>query len=172
MAKEKEVELYELPLNQEEKEQIEKIQEKSEAPLKATIKIGEESKVSVKADFVIAFTANLNKLVEIGVNQTELKVILYILEVMEYGNLISLNQRAICKALDLKPSNVSQIFKKLKAKKVLIEDENKSLYMNSNLFAKGLSHRLDKEKRENMKKNQSNLFDEVSKKEVGLIKTI
>ena len=91
---------------------------------------------------------------------------------MEYGNLISLNQRAICKALDLKPSNVSQIFKKLKAKKVLIEDENKSLYMNSNLFAKGLSHRLDKEKRENMKKNQSNLFDEVSQKEIGLIKTI
>jgi hypothetical protein len=44
--------------------------------------------------------------------------------------------------------------------------------MNSNLFAKGLSHRLDKEKRENMKKNQSNLFDEVSQKEVGLIKTI
>ena len=44
--------------------------------------------------------------------------------------------------------------------------------MNSNLFAKGLSHRLDKEKRENMKKNQSNLFDEVSKKEIDLIKTI
>ena len=29
MAKEKEIELYELPLNQEEKEQIEKIQEKA-----------------------------------------------------------------------------------------------------------------------------------------------
>ena len=51
-------------------------------------------------------------MVEIGINQTELKVILYILEVMEFGNLVNLNQRAICKALDLKPSNVSQIFKK------------------------------------------------------------
>ena len=74
MAKEKEIELYELPLNQEEKEQIEKIQEKSEAPLKATIKIGEESKVSVKADFVIAFTANLNKLVEIESIKLSLKL--------------------------------------------------------------------------------------------------
>ena len=44
--------------------------------------------------------------------------------------------------------------------------------MNSNLFAKGLSHKLDKTKRDNMKKNQSDLFDEVNKKDVNLIKAI
>ena len=43
--------------------------------------------------------------------------------------------------------------------------------MNSNLFAKGLSHRLDKTKRDNMKKiNQIYLMK--SLKNIGLIKTI
>lgn len=171
MAKQ-EINPNDLPLTTEQKEKLEAMQSKSETPLKASIKIGEDSKTSIKCDYVIAFTANLNKLVEIGVNQTELKVILYILEIMEYGNLISLNQRAICKALDLKPSNVSQIFKKLKVKKVLIEDENKSLYMNSNLFAKGLSHKLPKEKREHFIKNQSDLFKEETKQVIALAKTV
>ena len=78
-------------------------------------------KVTIKSDFVIAFTENLSKLAEIGVNQTELRVILYILEKMKYGNLIGLNQASVCTALNLKRSNVSNVFKKLKLKQVLIE---------------------------------------------------
>ena len=164
----KEINLDELPLDQNHRDAINKMK----GDVEAKIQIGEVKKLTIKQDFVIAFTANLNKLAEIGVNQTELRVILFILEVMEYGNLINLNQRAVCKALDLKPSNVSQIFKKLKAKNVLIEDEDKNLFMNSNLFAKGLSHKLDKEKREAMKKNQSDLFDEDKKITVKMDKTI
>ena len=56
-------------------------------------------------------------------------MILYILEKMKYGNLIGLNQASVCTALNLKRSNVSNVFKKLKLKQVLIEDERKkSLY--------------------------------------------
>ena len=45
-----------------------------------------------------------------------------------------------------------QMSLKLKLKQVLIEDEEKNLYMNSKLFVKGLSHRLDEDKRTAMKK--------------------
>ena len=36
--------------------------------------------------------------------------------------------------------------------------------MNSKLFVKGLSHRLDEDKRTAMKKNQANLFDDEKEK--------
>ena len=48
-----------------------------------------------------------------------------------------------------------QMSLKLKLKQVLIEDEEKNLYMNSKLFVKGLSHRLDEDKRTAMKKKSS-----------------
>ena len=91
---------------------------------------------------------------------------------MKYGNLIGLNQASVCTALNLKRSNVSNVFKKLKLKQVLIEDEEKNLYMNSKLFVKGLSHRLDEDKRTAMKKNQANLFDDEKEKVINLKETI
>ena len=64
-----------------------------------------------KADFVLAFTSNLRQLAELNISQNELKVITYILEVMEFGNLICINQSAIAKELGLAKSNVSYTFK-------------------------------------------------------------
>ncbi|WP_206108893.1 replication/maintenance protein RepL, partial [Pantoea brenneri] len=90
---------------------------------------------------------------ELNISQNELKVITYILEVMEYGNLISINQTAIAKELGLHKSNVSYVFKILVAKNILIK-ENGHTFMNSNLFAKGLNHRLSEEKRSNLRKAQ------------------
>lgn len=166
---EKVIDIDDLPISSEEKESLKDKQD----TLKATVKIESNSKkVTIKSDFVIAFTENLSKLAEIGVNQTELRVILYILEKMKYGNLIGLNQASVCTALNLKRSNVSNVFKKLKLKQVLIEDEEKNLYMNSKLFVKGLSHRLDEDKRTAMKKNQANLFDDEKEKVINLKETI
>lgn len=73
---------------------------------------------------------------------------------MEYGNLINLNQAAVCSALNMKKSNVSLIFKKLKEKMVLIEDNEKNLYVNSNLVMKGLKHKLDKTRMKNLRTAQ------------------
>ena len=54
-------------------------------------------KATVKADFVLAFTSNLRQLAELNISQNELKIITYILEIMEFGNLICINQSAITK---------------------------------------------------------------------------
>ena len=40
--------------------------------------------------------------------------------------------------------------------------------MNSKLFVKGLSHRLDEDKRTAMKKNQANLFDDEKEKKLSI----
>lgn len=112
-------------------------------------------KISFKNEFVIAFTDNLETLAfELNVSNAELRVITYILKKMEFGNLISLKQSAIAEAIGMKKANMSLIFKKLKDKKILVEDEEKNLYMNSNIFAKGLNHRMKKEKREDLKKSK------------------
>ena len=80
---------------------------------------------------------------------------------MEYGNLLTLNQKSVCVALNMKSSNVSAIFSKLKQKGVLVFDDEKNMYINSNLVMKGLKHRLPADKRENLKRSQleNDLFD-------------
>jgi len=73
----------------------------------------------------------------------------------------SRNHKSVCIALDMKSSNVSAIFRKLKEKDVLVFDDEKNMYINSNLVMKGLKHRLAADKRENLKKSQveNDLFD-------------
>ncbi|MGS4664346.1 hypothetical protein [Citrobacter farmeri] len=112
-------------------------------------------KTSFKNEFVIAFTDNLEKLAfELNVSNAELRVITYILKRMEFGNLISLKQNAIAEKIGMKTANMSVIFKKLKQKKILIEDEDKNLYMNANIFAKGLNHKMKKEKRDSLNRSK------------------
>ena len=72
---------------------------------------------------------------------------------MEYGNLINLSQSTIAKNLNLAKSNVSYYFKNLKKKNILVEKDG-HVFMNSNIFSKGLAHRLDEEKRKNLKSAQ------------------
>ena len=60
----------------------------------------------------MAFTSNLRALAELNISQSELKVITYILEIMEYGNLISLNQSQIARDLDMKKIKHVSYFQK------------------------------------------------------------
>ncbi|VUS45426.1 hypothetical protein SB6407_05575 [Klebsiella pasteurii] len=131
--------------------EINKLQEKGD--VKVTTIVNTEKKVSLKDQFVMAFTSNLRALAELNISQNELKVITYILEVMEYGNLISINQTAIAKELGLHKSNVSYVFKKLVTKNILIK-QNGHTFMNSNLFAKGLNHKMNEERRANLRTAQ------------------
>lgn len=131
----------------------EKIKENTN--IKATLVIQDDNKISLKNEFVILFLENFDRLItELHLTTTELRVLVFILKKMEYGNLINLNQTAVCNSLDMKKSNVSLIFKKLKEKKVLIEDVEKNLYVNSNLVMKGLKHKLDKTRMNNLKTAQ------------------
>ena len=92
--------IQEFEFDDEVAEQVENLQEKGN--VKVTAIIQQEKKNSLKSEFVMAFTSNLRALAELNISQSELKVITYILEIMEYGNLISLNQSQIARDLDMK----------------------------------------------------------------------
>lgn len=141
-------------------EEVESLQEKGD--IKTTVIIQNDNKATLKNEFVILFLENFDRLItELKINTSELRVLIYILKKMEYGNLVSLSQASIVKALNMNKSNVSVIFKKLLSKDVLIKDEDGNVYVNSNIVMKGLKHRLSGDKKENLKKSQkeNNLFD-------------
>ncbi|MCS2151017.1 MarR family transcriptional regulator [Scandinavium goeteborgense] len=152
--------LYEILEKQNIKDGIEELQEKGD--IKTTVIIQNDKKASIKNEFVIVFLENFDRLItELKMNTSELRVLIYILKKMEYGNLVSLSQASIVKALDMNKSNVSVIFKKLISKDVLIKDEDGNVYVNSNIIMKGLKHKLSGQKKENLIKSQkqTDLFD-------------
>ena len=121
--------------------------------LNAKVYVEKEKKTSLKKDFVITFVDNLEALAKLNLKPNEFRIIVEIVKVMEYGNLINLSQSTIAKNLNLAKSNVSYYFKNLKKKNILVEKDG-HVFMNSNIFSKGLAHRLDEEKRKNLKSAQ------------------
>ena len=156
-------EIDELNISKEAKEKIKEIKSNDEDKISSVTIIKKEKKVSITQPFVLAFTENLCALANLNISQNELKIITYVLKMMEFGNLINLNQTVVAKQLNLQRSNVSYNFKKLKQKGIFVENEG-HLYMNSNLFTKGLSHNLNDEKKENLKKSKSDLHNEKGKR--------
>ena len=133
--------------------------EENKNKITATVNIKTETPKVVKTEFVLAFTENLVELSKLNISKNELKVICYILKIMEYGNLINLNQSSIANAIGIEKGNMSKIFKRLLEKKIFVKIDG-HLFMNSNLFAKGLSSKLDEEKRNNLKNAKSNIFND------------
>ena len=88
------------------KDKIDEMQERGD--VKATVIIQDDKKISLKNEFVILFLENFDRLItELKINTSELRVLIYILKKMEFGNLVSLSQTSIVKALDMNKSNVS-----------------------------------------------------------------
>lgn len=148
-----EQDLKDFEISEEKKAQIAKLLSEGKN-LKVTNTFNLDKKLTVKAPFVLAFTSNLRQLAELNISQNELKIITYILEVMEFGNLISISQAAISRNTGIAKSNVSFNFKKLKEKKILIEDKDGNLLMNSSLFQKGLTHSMTEDRVEHLKNAQ------------------
>ena len=116
----------------------------------------------ILGQFFIGFAENLLKL---DLKPTEFIVVIYILKMMDYGNLVSLKQSTIAKDLKLDKSAVNRAWKVLISKKVLIDNDG-HIFFNSNFCAKGLSSSLDKERIENLKR--SNVSDENIKQMLNL----
>lgn len=89
-------------------------------------------------DYVTAYPENIRKLVDLGLTPREFRVLFYVLEVMGWGNLFSFSQRVACDALGIDKSTMSKIFAALTRRGVLVKIEGHH-FINSNLFAKGLS---------------------------------
>lgn len=110
-------------------------------------------------DYVHMFTKNFQQLAELNISKNELKVIARILNIMEFGNCFHISQAKLCRDLDIKKSNMSLVFKKLKKKGIII-DKDGDLFMNSNIFLKGQAHSINAKQRPNVKKGQVFVVDE------------
>lgn len=139
-------------LNTEEIEASEHLAKNGNINLSTIIKA--DSKATVKKPYVLAFTHNLKVLARLKITNSELLVLAYILEAMEYGNLISLNQNQMKEDTGLSQPSISRSLNGLRKKDIIVA-HNGHTYINANLFAKGLPHRMKKEKVEAFRKVQS-----------------
>lgn len=100
----------------------------------------DQDKIKVNTEFVLLFTENLQTLLkEKGPNAitfTEFKVMLSIVKFSSYKNIYKVTQQKVAADTELDKAVVSKAVKKLKDKKLLIEDEGLE-YVNPHLFLKG-----------------------------------
>jgi hypothetical protein len=108
----------------------------------------------ITGQFFIGFADNL---LNLDLKPTEFKIVIYILKMMNFGNLVSLKQSTISKDLSIDKSAVNRAWKELLIKKVLL-DVDGHIFFNSNFCAKGVSSALSSEKIEQLKR--SNVVDE------------
>ena len=130
----------------------EKIKEGKEVT--ATTVVKEKPTYTLRKQFVICFTENFFRALQSGINQSEMKILSYIIDQMEYGNLISISQKSIAESCKITKSNVSGCFKKLIEKNILVKNKDGNVFVNSNIISKGLSTKMAKEKYDNLKKAQ------------------
>lgn len=106
----------------------------------------DKPKIVFKDEFVIAFPKNL---IGLNLKPNEFTILLYILDAMSFGNLISLSQKQLSLDTGLDKSVVSRTYKSLIEKEILVKN-NESIYLNPNIACKGLSPKMDKEKRDGL----------------------
>tara|TARA_R110000822_G_scaffold57509_1_gene144538 strand:- start:179 stop:712 length:534 start_codon:yes stop_codon:yes gene_type:complete len=154
-------ELLKKELNDKTLEAVNDLLSEEQADISVNVNVKKNKPKVILGQFFIGFAENL---LQLDLKPTEFKVVIYILKMMDYGNLVSLKQSTIAKDLKLDKSAVNRAWKVLIAKKVLID--NGHIYFNSNFCTKGLSSSLDKERIENLKR--SNVSDENIKKMLNL----
>lgn len=125
---------------------------------KVTTKIELDKENSLKKDvkYFYGFSENLLKL---ELTPTEFKIIVHILDTLKWGNIVSMTQASIAAKTKISASVINRNWKTLITKKVLIIDENNSIYLNTNFFFIGLYQKMDKERRADFEK--ASVFDDV-----------
>lgn len=75
----------------------------------------ETSPVSIEkgAGFCLTFIDNFRQLLDAGTTTAEFKIVAYVLEKMEYGNLVCLSQTAVAKDFNCSQQAISKHFKSL-----------------------------------------------------------
>lgn len=92
-------------------------------------------KVKPLNPFVMIFVASFKKIVkDYNLSNKDMILLLHLLEKMKYGNLVQITQTAIAKELDEKQPNISRSFKNLFNCGILIKDENKNIFINSQII--------------------------------------
>lgn len=111
----------------------------------------ETSPVAIEkgAGFCLAFLGNFRQLLDAGTTTQEMKVVAYVLEKMEYGNLVCLSQTAIAKEFGCSQQAISKHFKSLEKRGFFVRKDG-HLFVNSTIFAKGLATRMDEKRRQHL----------------------
>jgi len=102
-----------------------------------TIKIGNK-KAKVKETFFMAFTAQLKPIVRAKkITLFDIDVLLEIIDIAQFGNLVSLNQGYLAKILKVDKSAVSRSYNKLIKVDLLIKDQHGNVFLNPRVLNKG-----------------------------------
>lgn len=127
-----------------------------------------ESKASIKTPYALLIVPNFRKLAELGLTTASWRVLAYALEAMNFGNslhfadddgeevpagLLNFSQKACCEELSLSSSTVSRSFSEMENKRVFVRVRG-HLYINSAYFIKGLPHRLNDRRRDDLRTAQ------------------
>lgn len=95
-------------------------------------------KAKVINNFVIMFYKSFLEIVSNdNITKQDIKVLLKILEKMEFGNLIKYTQESLAKELNTKQASISRSIKNLRDADIIIRTEDKEEYINPQLFNKG-----------------------------------
>lgn len=121
-----------------------------------------KSRIKVKPNesFLMMFSKNLlNAMIEHGLSNTDIKVLLKVCDYVSFGNVINLTHQTIADDLDLNRPQVSKSFNKLENAGVFYKNKS-SLFLNPNYLVKG-DLRKSKEG-EAYKAIRNNLYKELS----------
>lgn len=88
-------------------------------------------------EYAFLFATNLDVIIDkYNLNKSEIRVVLKLIQYMYFGNLLSFSNNKLASDLNMDPSNLSKIMKKLKKTELIIEDGG-NLYFNPHIACKG-----------------------------------
>ena len=96
------------------------------------------SKMPIVNQFALLFfSAFLSIIDEFKLTRNDIRVILKIIEMMQFGNLVKLSWTNIGESLGINRPNMVRHIKSLKGAQLLIEDEGGNVFLNPQIIAKG-----------------------------------
>jgi hypothetical protein len=105
-------------------------------PKDVTIFIGKGT-LRARSEFALIFYESFLDTIDFyNLGKTDIKVLMGLLLFLSRGNVVQLTQSTIAKRIHVQPFQVSRSFARLKESKLLIEDGDKSLFLNPQVISK------------------------------------
>lgn len=96
------------------------------------------ARMPIVNNYVLLFyQALLQTIDDYNLTLNDLRVILKILEMMQFGNVVKLSWSDVGNRLNIRRQNMAKHIKKLKDAAILIDDEGGNTYLNPHIIAKG-----------------------------------
>ena len=96
------------------------------------------SKMPIVNQFALLFaSAFLSLIEEFKLSRNDLRVLIKIIELMQFGNVIKLSWNTVGTSLGITSNNIVRHVKTLKDAKLILEDDDGSLFLNPQIIAKG-----------------------------------